>query len=267
MSAGACGFVRLRDGLVATLLLVGLGGAQAADGTGPVRVTGPVPVDVELVIAADVSTSMDRVEKTLQRDGFVAAFRDPEFIRAVARGRLRRIAVTYAEWGGTGRTRVVVPWTVIDGAASAEAFADSLAATFPGRLPGGTAVGEAIAFGTRLFEENEVAGARRVIDISGDGIGNRGTPVEIARRAALVRGITINGLPIVYPRPLDAALGGEENWPPEELVAYYEREVIGGPDAFVEPVAAIDLFADAIRRKLIREVAGAAPIGTLAATP
>lgn len=267
MSAGACGLGRVREGLVATLLLVGLGGAQAEEGTGPVRRAGPVTVDLELVIAADVSTSMDRVEKTLQRDGFVAAFRDPDFIRALARGRLGRIAVAYAEWGGVGRARVVVPWTVIDGAPSAQAFADRLAATFPGRLSGGTAVGEAIAFGTRLFEENEVTGARRVIDVSGDGVGNRGTPVEVARLAALARGITINGLPIVYPRPVDAALGDEENWPPDELVAYYEREVIGGPDAFVEPVTALDLFPEAIRRKLIREVAGEPPARSLAAHP
>lgn len=228
---------------------------------------GPVEVDVELVIAADVSTSMDRTEKQLQRDGFVAAFRDPDFIRAVERGLLGRIAVTYVEWGGAGRARVVLPWSVIDGTGAAFDFASRLAGTFPGRLTGGTAAGDALAFSARLFEGNGIEATRRVIDLSGDGVSNRGTPVEIARRAVLDREIVINGLPIVYPRPLDTATGGEEDWPPDVLIDYYNREIIGGPGAFVEPVTEVGMYADAIRRKLIREVAEEAPLGTLASQP
>ena len=226
---------------------------------------GDMPVDLELVIASDVSTSMDIEEKRLQRDGFVAAFRSAEVQRAIARGARRRIAVVYVEWGSADRQRVVVPWTLIDSPASAFAFAERLAGTFPGRLTYGTALGNALAFGARLFERNSYEGERWVIDVSGDGMSNRGEPLEVVRREGLARGIVINGLPIVYRDAAEtvpfgsvgvdeaATLSLVSN---DELVAYFETQVIGGPGAFVVPVKSRAHYAQAIRDKLVREIAG-----------
>ena len=226
---------------------------------------GDVPVDLELVIASDVSTSMDIEEKRLQRDGFVAAFRSPEVQRAISRGARRRIAVVYVEWGSVDRQRVVVPWTLIDGPASAYAFADRLAETFPGRLAYGTALGNALAFGARLFDRNSYEGERWVIDVSGDGMSNRGEPLDVVRRDVLARGIVINGLPIVYHDAAEAVpfggIGADEAAAltlvsNDELVAYFETQVIGGPGAFVVPVKSRAQYAQAIRDKLVREIAG-----------
>lgn len=220
----------------------------------------PISVDLQLVIASDVSTSMDREEKRLQRDGFVTAFRDRDVVRAVMRGPRRRIAVTYIEWGGEGRQYVVVPWTLIDGPVTAGAFADRLARNFPGRLPFGTAMGEALTFGASLFDTGGFSGERRVIDISGDGKSNKGPPLEIARAAVLARGITINGLPIVYRKPGQDE-EDDENFDPAELTDYFFKQVIGGPDAFVLPVSEPVMYPGAIRQKLIREISGGPPSG------
>lgn len=212
-------------------------------------------VDLELVIASDVSTSMDRGEKALQLGGFIAAFRDTEVQRAIARGVRGRIAVTYVEWGGEGRQRVVVPWTLVDGPQAAADFADALDATSPGRMTFGTAMGEALDFCADLFDVNGFLGDRRVIDISGDGESNRGRSLALARARTLSRGITINGLPIVYQEPQQLA-GDITVFQPDELTAYFVDNVIGGPDSFVVPVTALEAYSDAIRSKLIREIAG-----------
>ncbi|MBS7536978.1 DUF1194 domain-containing protein [Ancylobacter sonchi] len=219
-----------------------------------------VEVDLELVLATDVSTSMDRAEKQLQLAGFVAAFRDGTVIDAIRQGRRGRIAVTYVEWGGEGRERVVLPWTLIEGAAAAHAFADRLAEGSPGRLVYGTAMGEALLFCADLFGSAGYAGDRQVIDLSGDGFSNRGRPLGEARGVILARGITINGLPLVYKDPDD----DETAFPPDELVRYFVEEVIGGPGAFVLPVRSVDAFPIAIRQKLIREIAGAPVPGRMA---
>lgn len=249
---------------LAAVILLGAGMPASSATVGE----GGVAVDVELVIASDVSTSMDREEKALQLGGFIAAFRDPEVQRAIARGVNGRIAVTYLEWGGEARHKVVVPWMLIDGAEAARAFADRLAATSPGRMTFGTAMGDALTFGAGLFGAGGFRGARRVIDISGDGVSNRGQPLALARRSILARGITINGLPIIYRQPsaeediagLDGAAPSSD-WLPEELIAYFEDEVIGGPEAFLVPVTSMALYGEAIRHKLIREIAGIGPDG------
>lgn len=202
-------------------------------------------VDVELVLAVDVSRSMDLEEFALQRAGYVAALRHPDFVAAVLAGANRRVAITYFEWAGTVREDSVVPWQLIDGAESAAAFADLLEARpFSGFR--GTSISGAVTFGAGLFARNDAEGWRRVIDISGDGPNNAGLPITAARDAAVAAGIIINGLPILV-RPSRTT---------ESLDAYYAECVIGGPGAFVLPIRQVSEFATAIRRKLILEVSG-----------
>lgn len=208
------------------------------------------PVDVELVLAVDVSRSMDMDEQRLQRAGYVAAFRDPAVQAAIAGGIHGRIAVTYVEWAGTGLNTIVVPWSIITGEADANAFADRLAVPTPSRIRR-TSISGAIALGQFELETNEAVGLRRVIDISGDGPNNEGAPVTVARDAAVARGITINGLPLILKPP--------SAWGIEELDIYYEDCVIGGPGAFLITVRDPENFTEAIRRKLILEIAGVGP--------
>ena len=203
-------------------------------------------VDVELVLAVDVSRSMDEEEFRLQRAGYVAALRHPDFIAAIASGHHRRIALTYFEWAETVRPDSIVTWRVIDSAESAERFASELEARPFGGLRG-TSISGAVDFGTGLFPQNHVTGERQVIDVSGDGPNNIGRPVAEARDDAVDRGITINGLPIlVRPSPTF-----------KHLDRYYAECVIGGPGSFMLPIYDPSEFATAIRRKLILEVSGA----------
>jgi Protein of unknown function (DUF1194) len=204
-----------------------------------------LPVDLELVIAVDVSASMDKEEFALQREGYVDAVRHPDFVAAVLAGDNRRIALTYMEWSGAEQQTVVVPWRLIDSRETAEAFADELAGR-PVNGDRGTSISGALAYGTALFDANAFDGARRVIDISGDGPNNFGPSVTAARDAAVASGVVINGLPIlIRPSPIFPAMD-----------RYYQDCVIGGPGAFVLPVRRAEEFALAIRRKLILEVAG-----------
>jgi hypothetical protein len=213
---------------------------------------GMADVDVELVLAVDVSRSMDAEEFALQRAGYVAAIRHPDFIRAVEQGAAGRIAITYFEWAGDVREESLVPWQVIDGKESAEAFAAQLESS-PVRDYRGTSISRALSFATDLFARNEFEAWRKVIDVSGDGPNNAGAPVEGARDAALAEGIVINGLPIlIRPSP---------TFP--EIDRYYADCVIGGPGSFVLPIKHSSEFATAIRRKLILEVGGAAPEATI----
>lgn len=205
-------------------------------------------VDVELVLAVDVSGSMDIEEAQIQRAGYVDALRHPDFVNAVRDGLNGRIAISYFEWAGTVRESSLIPWRVISGEADASAFAAMLEAR-PIATRRGTSISGAIAFGAGLFEANGYSGMRRVIDISGDGPNNFGVPVMPARDAATALGVIINGLAIMI-RP-SAAFGSLDD--------YYARCVIGGPGAFVLPVQEPEDFAIAIRRKLILEVSGAQP--------
>ena len=204
-------------------------------------------VDVALVLAVDVSYSMDPDEQALQRQGFAEAFRSTLVHEAIRGGMTGRITVTYVEWAGAGHQQVVVPWTVIDGPESALAFADRLAGQPIGRVFY-TSISGAIDFGVGLLAQKGVEAAREVIDVSGDGPNNAGRPVTEARDAAAARGITVNGLPLMLKRPSSA-------WDIEDLDLYYRDCVIGGPGAFIVPVRERSQFADAIRTKIVREIA------------
>ncbi|MQW85662.1 DUF1194 domain-containing protein [Sinorhizobium saheli] len=212
----------------------------------------PADVDVELVLAVDMSGSMDMEEARVQRSGYVQALRHPEFINAVRGGLLGRIALGYFEWAGLVNEDSVVTWQIIDDAADAEAFADKIAAR-PVGTRRGTSISNAILFGTSLIDSNAFSGARRVIDISGDGPNNTGPPVTPARNDAVGQGIIINGLAILI-RP-SVSTG--------PLDQYYAECVIGGAGSFVLPVHEPEDFAIAIRQKLILEVSGVAPPPTL----
>lgn len=212
------------------------------------------PVDLELVLAVDVSGSVDPEEGKLQREGYVQAFLNEKVQRAIGGGPFGRIAVTYVEWAGDNHQHTVVDWTVLSDAASVRAFALAVAEA-PITSQQWTSISAAIDFAVPLFDGNGVEGTRRVIDVSGDGENNRGRPVEAARDAAVARGITINGLPILNDRP--NPWGGS---PSGNLDGYYRDSVIGGPGAFLVPATGFESFADAILSKLLLEVSGIAPV-------
>jgi hypothetical protein len=209
-------------------------------------------VDVELVIAVDVSYSMDPDEQALQREGYVEAISSRDFIDAVRKGPNGRIAVTYVEWAGVNEQKIVVPWQVIDGPEAAGAFVQSLNAA-PIRRASRTSISGALVFVTGLLEQSPYKGLRRVIDVSGDGTNNQGPLIEATRDEVLGRGITINGLPIMLKEPNVSFLDIPD------LDHYYEDCVIGGPGAFVVPARARAQFVEAIRKKLLLEVAGKTP--------
>lgn len=207
-----------------------------------------VRVDLELVLAVDVSRSMDVDELGVQRDGYAAAFRHPDVISAIRSGPSQSIAVTYVEWAGPEHQVVVLPWTVIDGDAAARGFSDRLLNSPPGRYSG-TSISGGLMFSAAAFAGNGFAGERRVIDVSGDGPNNRGVPVEPVRAEIIEQGITINGLPLLVKRPFGP-------YAIDNLDVYYEDCVIGGPGAFLIPVHDMSQLAAAIRRKLVLEIAG-----------
>jgi hypothetical protein len=208
-------------------------------------------VDLELVLAVDVSRSMDMDELHVQRDGYVGAFRHPDVLEAIRSGPLGRIAVTYVEWAGPERQVTVVPWTLIDGEEAALALAARLAANPPGRQTG-TSISGGLLFAAAAFAANDFTSARQVIDVSGDGPNNRGLPVEPIRSSVTGSGITINGLPLM----IKVAFGP---YSIENLDVYYEDCVIGGPGAFIIPVHDMSQLAVAILRKLVLEIAGLPP--------
>jgi hypothetical protein len=212
----------------------------------------PDQVDVELVIAVDVSYSMDSDEQALQRDGYVAALTSRAFLEAVRKGPTGRIAVTYVEWAGENDQRVIVSWQLIDGPEAADAFVSELNRT-PPRRASRTSISGGLQFSAALFEQGKYKGLRRVIDVSGDGTNNQGLIVTTVRDEVLAKGITINGLPIMLKDPMSGFLDIPN------LDEYYEDCVIGGPGAFVVPARGKEQFVDAIRKKLLLEVAGKMP--------
>jgi hypothetical protein len=219
-------------------------------------------VDLALVLAVDVSNSMSAVEQELQRQGYVAAFRHPDLVAAVRTGGLGRIAVAYLEWAGPGQERLVVPWTLVDGAAAAEALAGALEAAPLGH-GNGTSISSALAGAATLLAAGGPGWAmRRVVDLSGDGPNNAGAPLGPVRARLEAAGITVNGLPIHIAR---GGADAFESYPPGELERYYMNCVTAGPDAFVIGVEGIGGLAEAIRRKLVREIAGL-PAATVPAT-
>ncbi|NNK68336.1 MAG: DUF1194 domain-containing protein [Rhodobacteraceae bacterium] len=210
----------------------------------------PLEVDVELFLAVDVSRSMSPAELEIQRRGYAEALRSDDVVEAITGGLIGSVALTYVEWAGTESQRVVIPWTLVDSRAAAEAFADRVAANFDPSLRR-TSISGVLEYATQSIEENEFYGLRRVIDISGDGPNNHGRPAPTARDAAIAAGLTINGLPLMTRDAFGA------RWHLEDLDAYYEHCVIGGPGAFAIPVLTWDQFAQAVRRKLVLEIAGA----------
>jgi hypothetical protein len=217
----------------------------------PLARAADTPVDLELILAVDVSRSMDIDEQQLQRNGYVAALTHPEVIDAITHGRRGRIALSYVEWAGPETQYKVVDWRVIDSAASAKAFAAALAQA-PIQGFRGTSISNSLAFLAPQFDRNGYEATRRVIDVSGDGPNNMGIPVELARAAVVNDGITINGLPIMIKQPQGFAAI-------PDLDVYYQDCVIGGFGAFTVVVRAADQFAEAIRRKLVLEIAAAEP--------
>ena len=212
--------------------------------------TETLPVDLELVLAVDVSGSIDAEEMKLQRDGYIAALSDPEVVRAITRGVLGRVAIAYVEWAGYETRRLLVDWSLIDDRASAENFAATLAAQ-PVRGGVSTSISAAIEFILPMFGANGYEGTRKVIDISGDGPNNQGPPITEMRDRANAAGVVINGLPILNDRP------NPLNFPNlPDLDRYYEGCVITGEGAFVVVANNFEAFGDAVKRKLIQEIAG-----------
>jgi hypothetical protein len=209
-------------------------------------------VDVELVLAVDVSYSMDMDELAIQREGYAQAIVSKEFLQALKSLPNGKIAITYFEWAASSDQKIIIPWRVIDGPETADAVANEIMKT-PIRRASRTSISGAINFAMPLFDENPYRGLRRVIDISGDGPNNTGAPVVGARDMALEKGITINGLPIMVKEPSYSTMDIDN------LDFYYEDCVIGGPGSFVVSIKDRDKFKEAIRTKLLLEVAGRTP--------
>ncbi|BBF93759.1 DUF1194 domain-containing protein [Blastochloris tepida] len=230
------------------LALAALGALLAV----PARADVEIAVDVELILAVDISYSMDEDEQRLQRDGYAQALVSGEFLDAVKAGPSGRIAIAYVEWAGAFEQQTVLDWSLLDGPQSARDIAEKIT-RIPLRRAFRTSISGAIAYAELMFDGNGYRGLRRVIDISGDGANNQGEPVTSARDRVLKDGIVINGLPLQLKRPNAAMMDVAD------LDLYYEDCVIGGPGAFVVPVRAPEQFAEAIRRKLVMEVAGISP--------
>ena len=209
-------------------------------------------VDIELVIAVDISYSMDLDELAVQREGYAQAIVSKEFLQALKNGPNSKIAVTYFEWSASTDQKIIIPWRVIDGPETADAVANEIMKT-PVRRGSRTSISGAIYFAMPLFDENPHRGLRRVIDISGDGPNNNGAPVTGARDAALEKGIVINGLPIMMKEPSYSTMDIDD------LDLYYEDCVIGGPGSFVVSIKDREKFKEAIRTKLLLEVADRTP--------
>ncbi len=219
--------------------------------TGPSRAQ--TPVDLELALAVDVSLSMDLDEQRLQRDGYVAAFRDTQLWAAIKAGPRGRIAVTYIEWAGAEIQLTVLPWTLIDGPESAQRFADALEAR-PISRHRMTSITSALRYASHALERNAFRGSRQVVDVSGDGPNNAGGPVTAIRDELVAKGIVINGLPLML------KMGGPNSaFDIPNLDDYYADCVIGGTGAFSIPVREKHEFAAAIRQKLMLEISGLAP--------
>jgi hypothetical protein len=239
---------RLRIALVCTLVLLAAAMPPAlAQTPAPTPAPHPAPtsVSVALVLAVDTSGSVSMGRFELQKQGYAAAFRNPQILDAIRSLGTQSIAVTMFQWTGPLLHVVVADWTLIKDQASAAAFAGAIEAVPRRLLGGGTSISGAIDYARVLFAQSPYTGARRIIDISGDGSNNRGRPVTMARDEAVTDGININGLPILAVEP--------------GLDHYYQANVIGGPGSFMIPAANYDNFADAILKKLINEIAAVQP--------
>jgi hypothetical protein len=226
----------------------------AAPGPNRLADRGPnaVPVDVELVLAVDVSYSMDPDEQALQREGYRLALTSKEFLTALREGAHGKIAITYVEWAGQSDQKIVMPWRLIDGPEAADAVSAEIGRA-EYRRASRTSISGALRFAKTLFEHSGYRGLRRVIDVSGDGANNSGPLVAPTRDEVVSEGIAINGLPIMLKRPFSGTMDIAG------LDVYYEDCVIGGPGAFVVPIRDRAQFIEATRTKLVLEVAGRQP--------
>jgi len=206
------------------------------------------PVDVLLVLAVDVSRSVDDDEARLQREGYRAAVSDPAVVEAIRGGMIGAIGLAYVEWAGAEYQRLVLPWMRIGGVAEARAWSEKLAEA-PRASLSWTSISGGLDFSRTVLAQAPFEATRRVIDVSGDGVNNSGGPVELARDRLVAEGVTINGLPIVNDRPTFGRM------PPIPLDEYYRDSVIGGPGAFVIVAEDFQSFGNAVKRKLIREIA------------
>jgi len=207
-----------------------------------------LPVDVSLVLSVDVSLSMAEDEAKFQRHGYVAALRDKRIIESIRSGKYGRIAVTYIEWSAVTDQRVLVDWRVISDEDSANAFADALDKA-PYKTGTTTSISAGIDFCVHRIETAPYSATRKVLDVSGDGYSDYGRPIKQSRDAAVAAGVTINGLPVMNPRP-----AWRESAPPD-LDKYYAENVVGGPGSFFLVVRDLKDFDEAVLRKLILEIA------------
>ncbi len=237
--------LRLRSRLLATALL-------AAALLVPAAASAAEAVDLLLVFAVDVSRSIDQDKFQLQRDGYATAMTNPRVLEAIRSGPHHRIAVSFVEWSGIGAQKVVVDWTIIQDAASAQQFASALAEA-PRSFQDRTSISGAIEFSMAQLDKASFDAPRRTIDVSGDGANNAGRDIRLARDEALAKGVTINGLVILSDHPLSWNV--EHTNPPGGLAKYYETNVIGGPGAFVMVAQNFNSFGQAIINKMVAEIA------------
>jgi hypothetical protein len=236
--------MRLAVAILSSLLTLALGiGSLRAE-----------QVDLQLVLAADVSRSVDNDEFKLQREGIAAALQHPEVLRAIRSGPLGVVAVSFVEWSGTGEQNVVVGWSLIRDEEGAAIVGDQVLKA-PRSFVGRTSISEAIDFSARHFETSGLTSTRKVIDVSGDGTNNSGRPVLEARDEAVARGIVINGLAIINLNPNFGYLAHTQ--PPGGLPNYYRENVIGGPGSFVLQIEDFHSFAQAMVQKLVQEISAA----------
>jgi hypothetical protein len=242
--------LRIKSLALALALFSGWTSLGAAQGAAD-RIEWPetgTEVDVALVLAVDISYSMDLDELALQREGYIAALTSPIVIDAIRKGMIGRIGVTYIEWAGLATRNIIVDWRIIDSEASAKVVAAEIAAA-PIRRARRTSITGAIDFSMDQLQAAPLRPLRRVIDISGDGPNNEGGLVTRSRDRAIASGVVINGLPIQIKR------GSFSNFDIEGLDDYYSDCVIGGPGSFTVTIDEKDQFRDAIRTKILREVA------------
>ena len=223
----------------------------------PIAAAAAEPVDLLLVLAADVSRSVDATKFQLQREGYAAAVSDPRVIDAIRSGRYGRIGLTFVEWSGTGSQRMVIDWTMVGDADAGKGFGDRLLEA-PRSFADRTSISGAIEFAMGQLARAPFESARRTIDISGDGTNNAGRDVRSARDEALAQGLTINGMVILSETPL--SWNPDHTNPPGGLENYYRNNVVGGPGAFVMVAQNFASFGEAIIKKMIAEVAERQPV-------
>ncbi len=234
-------------GLVGAVLWPVAGNAVAADA-----------VDLQLILTADVSRSIDMDEFRLERQGYASALKDPTVLSAIRSGTYGAIEICFIEWASVGEQKVVVDWTVIRDGESAAVVADQIVSA-PRSYVGHTSISDALDFAAQHFATAATKSPRRVIDVAGDGTNNSGRSIQEARDAAVALGITINGLAIINLNPNFGYVAHTQ--PPGGLPNYYRENVTGGPGSFVLQIDDFHSFAEAMVQKLVTEIAAAPPTG------